>query len=67
LSWDSNTSTTVGNAPAELVNVSSLVEACQTLAVALAVDFNVFQMTFLELLHRGLDVLHAALFAHGLG
>ena len=38
--------------------------ARHAVAVALAVDLDVLDVALLKLLHRGLDVLHAALGAH---
>ncbi len=67
LSRNANTRTPIRHPPAKLVNIARLMSARQPLAVALAVDVNVLHVTLLELLHRGLDVLHAAVFAHGLG
>ena len=67
LSRNSDTRTTVGNTPAEFVNVSSLMFTGETFAVALPVDFNVLDMTLLKLLHGCLDVLHSTFFTHSLG
>lgn len=67
LSWNSDTSTTVGNGPAETVNATCLVIPSQTLPVALSIYSNVLFVALLELLHGGFDVLHSALLAHFLG
>ena len=66
LSRNSDAGTTVGDTPAKLINVSSLMSAGQTLAVTLSVDFNMFDVALLELLHSRLNVLHPAFLTHRL-
>lgn len=65
LSGDTDTATTVGDTPAELVDASGLVAAGETVLVTLAVDSDVLWVTGLEFLHGGLDDLHATLGTHG--
>ena len=55
---------TVRYSPGKGIDVGRLVLARHAVAVALAVNLDVLDVALLKLLHRGLDVLHAAVGAH---
>ena len=67
LAGDTDGAATVGDTVRELVDRAGLVAAGEALLIALTVDGNVVEVTGLELLHGGLDVLDATLSAHLLG
>lgn len=64
---DTNGSTTVGDAPGELLVRGSLVPASHTSLVALTVDKHVLLLPGSELLHGGLNGLDATFGTHLLG
>ena len=64
---DTDRSTTVRDAPGELVVSGGLVAASHAGLVALTVDLHVLDVALAESLHGLLDGLHAALLAHRLG
>ena len=64
---DTDGGATVSNAPGELVVAGSLVPAGHAQLVVLAIDGHVLLLAGRELLHSGLDGLHAALLAGLLG
>lgn len=59
--------TTVSNAVAEVVNVSRLVSACETLIVVLAIHCNVLCVAEAQLLDGVFNRFNAAFLTHGLG
>lgn len=66
LARDTDGAATVGNTVGELVDAAGLVTAGQTHGVVLAVHGDMLLVAALELLDRGLDVLHATGLAHRL-